>query len=120
MSHKTITIEAFVQGLLSGQRHFGPVTIEGSSIAPVATIFTVILVAGDNEIPVPSGASAVIIRTPVANTALVTLKGAGADTGIRLAKGGITVLNFQPSSAPSLILINSSANQAGHSQFFFI
>jgi hypothetical protein len=55
-----------------------------SNVASPAEIEIVALSAGANTITPPSGARAVTIIPPIANTVLLTLKGVTGDTGVVL------------------------------------
>lgn len=66
---------------------------------------------GFSAVSVPSGASAVLIIPPTANTNTITLKGITGDTGVALSKVYPTAIAFD-TSPPSTIGITTGASTA--------
>lgn len=63
------------------------------------------LASGDTTITVPPGAGGVMIIPPEQNTHALVLKGAGADTGVPLARFAPTVIPFH-STPPANFVLN--------------
>lgn len=68
----TLTVTGLSAGLSVGEKVIGPLTMTGS--ATVGTIVDVALQAGDNPVPVPAGATAVLIVIPTSNTGQLKLR----------------------------------------------
>lgn len=118
MALGTITITGFNESR-TGDKIFGPADINATGGA--AAVTSVALALGNNSITVPSTSTAVIIRTPPDNTgSVITLKGVGADTGIRLANDGVSVIHFDVAAVPGTIVLNSSVAQTSNTEFLFI
>lgn len=92
----------------------GSKVVSGSIVGvnQIDQISAVTLASGDNTIAVPAGVVGCMIQPPVANALNLTLKGAGADTGIRISKTGPMLLNFDTSALPASIIVNSSGAMA--------
>lgn len=73
------------------------------------------LASGDNTITIPSSTGitvkAATIIPPSDNTEAITLKGAGADTGIAISKTDPTSIAFE--TAPTNFVLNAGAAIAG-------
>jgi hypothetical protein len=80
----TLTLEGASQGLVSGTKTIGPVTMTAN--ATIGEILDVNLVTGDNTFTLPTGASAValVLQSPPG----VTLK---VRTDLDVSGGGLTV-----------------------------
>lgn len=108
-----VAISGQITGLPTGTKTIGPLTV--SSAAACGTVTEVVLQSGANTITVPTlpAPTGCIISLPSTNTATVTLKGVGGDTGIEIGKTGVTVLSFNTASLPASFVLNSSATQTG-------
>lgn len=108
-----VTITGSFQGLPTGSRSLGPITLNSATANGQVT--EVVLQSGANTITVPAtpATSGCIIALPATNTAVVTLKGVSGDTGIAIGKTTTTVLNWDPAAAPSSFVLNSASTQTG-------
>lgn len=107
-----ISISGSIDDLPSGSQTIGPLTI--ASTAANGSVTNVTLASGDNTIAVPASPACtgcLIVFDPT-STVVKKLKGAGADTGITLAKASVNLLTFD-SPAPANIVINASAADTG-------
>jgi len=100
----TITIGGAAQGLTSGSKTIGPLTILGA--ATLGEVHDQALTSGDNTITVPATATAVIIVPPSSGTVTIKLKGAAGDTGIFVSEKYPIVLPFDPAHQPSTFILN--------------
>ena len=107
-----ITITGGFTGLTTGNRTIGPISV--SSSAACGQVTEVVLQSGANTITVPTtpAPSGCIIELNSANTAVTTLKGVSGDTGIALGKTTTTMLNWDSTALPTLVL-NSASTQTG-------
>jgi hypothetical protein len=107
----SLTIGGMSAGLLTGQKIIGPLTM--TSGAPVGEILDINLKTGDNTIPVPEGATAVLVALPVTNAVAVKLRTNlnPGDTGLPLGLTGYAVFAIAP-GVTSLILNAAAASNA--------
>lgn len=113
MATSSITIGGSVQSAISGSKTIGPITISNSTGNVI--VQQIVLQSGANTItpptsPAPAGC---VIVLPSTNTAVVTLKGVGGDTGIAIGKTTVTVLNWDSTAVPSSFVLSSAATQTG-------
>lgn len=113
-----ISVTGSISGLGSGSKIVGPVDV--ITTTPVAQTTSIILASGFNSIAVPTGSDAVMIVTPVGNTATVILKGVTGDTGIQMAKAGVTLIQFDSAAVPATIGLTSSALQSTATEILFM
>lgn len=108
----TMTISGLSQGLLSGAKTIGPVTMSG--INTVGSITDVTLSTGDNTFAVPVGAEGVAIFVSATNTAALTVRTSGnlLDTGMPINPAG-PWMAFPFVSGTSSIVIHAAAGGAG-------
>lgn len=108
-----VTITGSFQGLPTGSRVLGPITL--NSATANGSVTEIVLQSGANTITVPAtpATSGCIIVLPSTNTSVVTLKGISGDTGIAIGKTTTTVLNWDPTAAPASFVLNSAATQTG-------
>ena len=101
----TITIGGAAEGLTSGSKTIGPLTILGS--ATLGEVHDQALTSGDNTITVPATATAAIIVPPSSGTVTIKLKGAAGDTGLFLSEKYPIVLPFDPAHLPATFILNA-------------
>lgn len=106
----TITIGGMATGMLTGSKVIGPSTILGS-IAECA-ITTVILVGGDNVIPVPTGAYAFMFQ-PCSGLANITYRTVEDDEGSFISPMNPTVIAFDQANTPTEFYLNVGTAVAG-------
>lgn len=80
----SFTLTGMAAGLLSGQKIIGPNTMTGGEI--VGQISDATLATGDNTFSVPTGAVAVAVFLPAANTTEITVR-----TNLNASDGGLPV-----------------------------
>lgn len=110
MASGSFTIKGTVTGLLTGAKDLGTVTIANASA--VANTSVVTLALGDTTVPIPTAAVAALFVPATGSTAVLKLKGAAGDTGVRLASTGAQVLNFGTPHDASFIVNASAATSA--------
>lgn len=98
----SVTVNGTVQGLLSGAKTLGPITI--SAVNAVALTEDVALTTGNNTVAIPAGSTGMVIIPQTGNTQTLTLKGVGADTGVALSKFNPTLIPFDTSSPANFVL----------------
>lgn len=106
----SLTIGGSSQGLLSGSKTIGPLTLEGNAI--VGEILDVPLKAGDNTILVPEGATAVLVALPTANGVALKIRtnlNAG-DAGLPISPVGYMVLTI--AAGVTSLIVNAAAPTA--------
>lgn len=103
----TITIAGAAEGLTSGSKTIGPLTIVGTAV--VGQISDVALVSGDNTITVPATATACVIVPPTSGTVALKLKGAGGDTGLFVSPKNPTEIPFDPANMPASFILNAAS-----------
>lgn len=114
-----VTVTASVTGAPTGDMTYYRSTAM-SNAQPAVTVVS--LASGNNTVTVPAGATVAIIVPPNATSpqpnpnygGVLTLKGAGGDTGVVISSYGPTVLNWQGTilgapSPPASIVINATA-----------
>jgi len=99
---------------------FGPVTIIGHQVIGETLAFA--LVSGDNTFTVPQGATACWIQGPVNGSATLTLRTNQnqLDVGLPINGLGLPTIYPFPSSQPSTMTINASADQTAPLTVIFI
>lgn len=100
-----LTMTGVISGLTSGSRK--ELALSWSITAGVADIQTVALVTGDNTITIPTGATFMIVSPPSTATSVITVKGAGGDTGHKIAQAVSTPLTVDDQTTT---ILNVSAN----------
>lgn len=99
----------------SGDRVANPSASAAANInSPAAVAAPVTLAIGDNTITVPTGGTvptAVTIVKPAGNTATIKLKGAGADTGVKLHATDPDSVSLDATQAT--LILNASAQVIG-------
>lgn len=114
-------------GIVASGAGIGNVPIELDKLQIDYSVFAinvVDLVLGDNTITIPIGsldvkATVCYIVPPSGNTTALTLKGAGADTGIAMNPQGINRLTFPTTSPPTSFIVNAAAALANVRFYFF-
>ena len=101
----TITIGGSAQGLTSGAKTIGPLTIVGAVV--LGEVHDQTLASGDNTVTVPATATAVVIAPPNSGTISLKLKGIAGDTGISISPKYPTVLPFDPAHLPATFILNA-------------
>jgi hypothetical protein len=103
----TLTVGGSVNGLLSGQKTIGPVTMTGTALVGQITDLT--LQAGANVFTVPTGAAAVMIALSPTNSQTVKVC-TSLDTapGVSVGPTGFVVFPI-PSGASSVTLTVAGA-----------
>ena len=119
MAGGTFTISGLSASEPAGQRTFGPLTIVGSGV--VGETLEVPLVNGDNTFAVPANAVAVLIIAPTNGAATLKLRTSAnsGDAGLPINGVGLPMV-FPFTTAPTSIIINSSAIQAAPLTLAFI
>jgi hypothetical protein len=109
----SITISGYISNAPTGSRQIGPITL--SSAAANGQIQRIVLLSGANTITVPTvpATNGCVIQLPSDNTVVTTLKGVTGDTGIAIGKTTATVLNWDPTAAPSSFVLTSASDQTG-------
>jgi hypothetical protein len=97
----TITIGGEANGLLSGAKTIGPLTITGSAV--VGEVLDVTLSAGNNTIAVPSTATACVIVPPSAGTVTLQLD------GDYISPKWPFVKTFDPAHMPATFTLNAAS-----------
>ena len=115
MATGTLTISGGVAGLPSGTKTIAPPVI--STFTAVGQVSDIALAVGDNAIPIPAGATAVVITPPVGNAASLRLKGVTGDTGVLIHKTNPTALALDPAT---VLLVNASGAMPGTTEFNFL
>jgi hypothetical protein len=101
MANATLTLSGSVGGLPTGSKSITvPQIVSNSAVGQITDLS---LSTGNNVISVPGGATAAIILLPVGNTQMVTLKGAGGDTGIALRGTTWSVLSLDPTQTSFIL-----------------
>src|SRR5215472_16476033 len=111
-------ISGLVTGTPAGTVTLGPYTIAANSLADFSSQTVSLTSPGSTTITVPSFAAGVIIVPNTANTASLTLKGVGGDTGITIAPALPCLLSF-PASPPASFVITAGASYTGLLQVAF-
>ena len=116
MASGTFTVSGLSSSEPTGERVFGPVTIQGVQV--IGETLAVPLTQGDNTFSVPAGATACWIQAPTNGAAALTLRTnvnstpSGPDTmGLPINGQGLPMIYPFPSSAPATLIINSSSGQ---------
>ncbi len=117
----SIVINGQISNTPMGTVQIGPLTI--SSAAANGETIQLVLQSGDNTITPPTNiaTSGCIIVLPSNNTAVVTEKGVGGDTGIAIGKTTTQVKNWDSTAVPTSFILNSASTQTGKTttiQFF--
>lgn len=109
MAEGSVAISGAITGLPTGSFVIAPPVI--SSEASVSEVRTVALATGNNTINIPTGATAVIITPPLANTKQLTFKGVTGDTGLRIARNHPTLvaLETQEPTIPTSFVLNAQS-----------
>jgi hypothetical protein len=104
----TITVSGLVADLLSGEKVIGPETMTGS--ATVGTIDDLGLVAGDNPVQVPLGASVLLLVFSQQNAATVKVRTNenASDAGLPIGAQGFEVLTV--GAGVTEFILNASAS----------
>jgi hypothetical protein len=115
----TATLSGSVTDPDFGVYTVGPLTVLADDAN--TAVVDVVLADGDNavgvpQLPVPTG---VIVQLPRGNALPVTLKGAGGDAGIRLARTGFLLLLFDKAAPPTTLVIGSVGAQTGNTRLVF-
>jgi hypothetical protein len=98
-----VELKGYLDSLASGSVSFNP-TVLASADAP-GKVDSKICASGDNTFTPPAKSIGVLINYPAAIGATRILKGAGADTGIKLGiTAGWIVLSLNPASLSDIIL----------------
>ncbi|MGP8180856.1 MAG: hypothetical protein ACLP1E_08775 [Acidimicrobiales bacterium] len=106
----TINIGGLAQGMLSGSKIIGPLTILGSNAE--CPILALTLAAGDNTIAVPTGTVAVVI-VPGAGVAGVKYRTVFADSGTYISPTNPTVIAFDAANTPTSFYLNVASPGTG-------
>ena len=87
----TLTVTGLSDDLMSGEKITGPLTMTGS--ATIGTITDEPLAVGANTLPVPAGATAVLIVIPQGQTANLQVKTSAnaSDAGLPIGHAGWAV-----------------------------
>jgi len=102
----TLTVTGLATGLLSGEKVIGPITMSGS--ATVGEIRDLALAAGDNTIPVPAGASAVVVVVaPTSGTISLRTNLNSTDAGLPFGPTGWLAIAL--ASGTTSLILNASA-----------
>jgi len=112
----TVTIGGAAEGLTSGSKTIGPLTIVGAAI--VGEVDDVVLVVGDNTVVVPATATAVVIVPPASYGGSLTVRTVNGDTGIYVSPKYPCVVPFDPAHLPSSLILHASAT--GTAELTFI
>ena len=115
MATGSVTLLGAVSGGPDGARTFGPLGI--TTNAAVIAETSVALVAGPVTLPIPAGATAVVLfppnaATPIPNPAFggsLTLKGVSADVGVAISAKWPTLLGFDAVTLPANLILTSTA-----------
>ena len=112
-STASISIAGTVRGSLTGDKNIGPFNLASSAANPVIQVL--VLQAGANTITPPTlpATSGCIIKLPLTNTSIVTLKGVTGDTGVALGKVTTQVLNWDSTAPPTTFVLTSASTQTG-------
>jgi hypothetical protein len=103
----SLTIGGAVNGLLSGQKTIGPLTMTGTAL--VGQIDDLTLQAGANVFAVPTGAYAVMVAlSPTNSQTLQVCTSLDTAPGVTVGKSGFVVLPL-PSGASSLTITVAGA-----------
>lgn len=116
----TVTVSGTVQSGPAGSTlSIGPFSITSANAAFAIT--SVVLDGGDNTITVPATPTPTgcLIIPPSTNTAAITYKGAGGDTGTRISKTQPQMLTFDSASVPANFVLNSATTQTAVSDIMF-
>ena len=112
----TLTLIGTEAGLPEGAVNLGPLSL--TTAAPVGEVLEPTLALGDNTIPIPPGATAVLVILPTGNLVAVKLKGAAGDAGIALNKAAWFV--FAPDPAQASFVLNAAAAISLPTQIVFM
>ena len=115
MATGSINLLGAVSGGPDGARTFGPLVITTSSAVIAET--SVALVVGSVTVPVPPGATAVVLfppnaATPIPNPAYggtITLKGVVADTGVPVSAKWPQVIAWDLPTLPASFVLTATA-----------
>jgi hypothetical protein len=120
MAGGTFTIVGLAASEPAGQRTFGPLTIQGTQV--VGETLEVPLVSGDNTFAVPVGAVAVMVIPPTTGTVALKLRTNtnAADGGLVLPSVNMPMVYPFPPTAPTSLIVNSSAPQTAPLTVVFI
>jgi hypothetical protein len=116
----TFTISGMSAGEPGGERAFGPITIQGAVV--IGETLSLLLNSGDNIIPVPTGAVAVMILPPQNNTATLKLRTSlnSSDGGLQLNSGLMPFVYPFPSAPPTSLYLNSQSTLSAFTTLIFI
>lgn len=105
-----IQLRGLLESIPGGSKNVAPTDIQNNTPPSVET--QLVLANGDNTIVVPALAYGCVIIFDPTSTTVKTLKGAGGDTGVILAKTKWNVITFDTTPIASFI-INSGAADTG-------
>ncbi len=116
----TFTITGLSASEPTGERVFGPITIQGGQV--VGETLATALVMGDNTFAVPAGARAAWVQGPVNGAVGLTLRTNinSGDTGLSINGTGFPTIYPFPTSAPSSLIVNATAAQTAPLTIVFI
>ena len=121
MAAGTFTVTGLSASEPTGERVFGPVSIQGSQV--IGETIAIPLSIGDNTFGVPGGAVAAWIQGPVNGSSLLTLRTNlnSGDSGLPISgTGAPTIYPFPTGGAPSSLILHSSTAQATATFIAFI
>lgn len=115
----SLTISGLSAGEPAGQRTFGPLTIQGSTI--VGETLEVLLASGDNTFAIPTGSTAVLIVPPANGSATLKLRTSSnsGDTGLPISITFPSVYSL-PSTVPTSLIVNASGSETAALALSFI
>jgi len=110
----TLTVTGLATGLLSGEKVIGPITMSGS--ATIGEVRDLNFTAGDNTIPVPAGATAVVVvMQPTSGTFSLRTNLNTSDAGLPFGPTGWLVISL--ASGTTSLIINASSSAAAEVSF---
>lgn len=120
MAAGTFTVTGLSASEPTGQRVFGPLTIQGTQV--VGETLAAPLIQGDNAFSVPVGAVAAWIQAPVNGAVTLKLRTDqnSSDAGLPINPTGSPVIYPFPTTAPVTLFINASGAQSAPLTIAFI
>lgn len=116
----TITITGLSASEPFGERVIGPMTVTGTQVIGVTRADA--LASGDNTFVVPTGAVAALIAAPTNGAATLKIRTNvnSTDAGLTINGTGAPFFYPFPLTAPTSLIINSSASQTAPLNILFI